>query len=229
MNTGYFTSAVRLAVPLTLFLLGASPAQANDSGPPPVPCDKLTATGCCFPDGNLAFCSGGSVKMMQCNSNPTCGWDSATSKYACGTSGGASPSSTQPKACSSYLPPPPDGGSPLTDTGSPPIIDKSLPPVIDKGSPPVIDKGAPPIIDGGLPPLPCGKLTATGCCFPDGNLSVCSGGTIKMVQCNSNPTCGWDSATSKYACGTSGGSSPPRALPKACSNYLPPPQTAAAS
>jgi len=73
-------------------------------------CGNIGAEGCC--DGTmLKYCDGGKLAAMDCTANPSCGWDSSSSWYDCGTSGGADPSSTYVKNCGVLT------DAPLPDTG----------------------------------------------------------------------------------------------------------------
>ena len=61
-------------------------------------CGAITDDGCC--DGTLLkYCQGSKLSAEDCAGDPSCGWDSANGWYACGTSGGADPSGSKPRAC----------------------------------------------------------------------------------------------------------------------------------
>jgi hypothetical protein len=85
-------------------------------------CGGLGYVGCCAGQ-NLLFCSGGKVFSQSCAPKPYCGWDAKSSRYDCGTGGGADPSKTHPKSCSAVVG---DAGIPdlVTDLG---IKDQQIP------------------------------------------------------------------------------------------------------
>ena len=61
-------------------------------------CGPIGKEGCC--DGQtLKYCQNGSYYTLDCNKNPSCGWDYGGQIYDCGTSGGSDSSGTHPKAC----------------------------------------------------------------------------------------------------------------------------------
>ena len=61
-------------------------------------CGPITQKGCC--DGQtLKYCENSTYKTLDCNQNPSCGWDSYGSLYDCGTAGYGDSSGTYPKAC----------------------------------------------------------------------------------------------------------------------------------
>jgi len=56
--------------------------------------------GCCTAAGTLKYCSGGTLKTLDCTTqNPQCGWDGNNGWYDCGTAGAASPDASQPLLC----------------------------------------------------------------------------------------------------------------------------------
>ena len=61
----------------------------------------------------------------------------------------------------------------------------------------------------------CGNVPAEGCC-EEGILKYCSKSSLKYIDCDSNPQCGWDSAKSLYNCGTAGSADPAGAFPLSC-------------
>ena len=74
-------------------LCGVQQVQCKTSS-----CGNITTAGCC--DGTkLMYCLGGKINSSNCSTNPKCGWDSKTSLYKCGTTGGADPSSKNVKNC----------------------------------------------------------------------------------------------------------------------------------
>ena len=61
-------------------------------------CGNISTVGCC--DGEIRkYCAGGKLWAKDCANSPKCGWDSAKSWYACGTSGAADPKSSHSKSC----------------------------------------------------------------------------------------------------------------------------------
>lgn len=66
-------------------------------------CGSITYEGCC--DGDvLKFCQNNQVETLDCSQQPSCGWESQGNYYDCGTSGGADPSGSHPKACGGTSP-----------------------------------------------------------------------------------------------------------------------------
>jgi hypothetical protein len=61
-------------------------------------CGSITYQGCCS-GTTLKYCSSGQIVSSSCASSPSCGWDSASKLYDCGTSGGSDPSGVYPKTC----------------------------------------------------------------------------------------------------------------------------------
>jgi hypothetical protein len=47
----------------------------------------------------LKYCSGTQLVTSSCASSPSCGWDSTSGYYDCGTAGGSDPSGYYAKAC----------------------------------------------------------------------------------------------------------------------------------
>lgn len=91
---------------------GLTPAAAR-ARPLDVPCENIPAQGCC--DGtNVKRCENNTLYKASCQGDPKCGWDAAKKTYACGTSGGADPSSTYPLSCVNYEP---DGGQLDSEAG----------------------------------------------------------------------------------------------------------------
>ncbi len=61
----------------------------------------------------------------------------------------------------------------------------------------------------------CGNVTYEGCCEGE-LLKYCEGGQLKTIDCNQNPSCGWQAEGNFYDCATSGGQDPSGASPKSC-------------
>jgi hypothetical protein len=67
--------------------------------------------------------------------------------------------------------------------------------------------------DGAL--TSCGAVTHRGCC--EGNvLKYCDQGTLRVLPCVLNPSCGWLPNGQLYDCGTEGASDPSGGLARAC-------------
>jgi agmatine deiminase len=81
----------------------ADPAPLCDAGEyicTPEVCGNIKSVGCCTPGGFLKYCDkGGKIRVKDCTSKPSCGWDSAKSLYNCGTGGSADPGGTNPLGC----------------------------------------------------------------------------------------------------------------------------------
>jgi agmatine/peptidylarginine deiminase len=61
-------------------------------------CGEINNVGCC--DGQtLKYCENNALKVFNCSSMPSCGWQAQNSFYDCGTAGAADPSGKNPKAC----------------------------------------------------------------------------------------------------------------------------------
>lgn len=75
---------------------------------------------------------------------------------------------------------------------------------------PPLDAGG--SIDGGGR---CGSVTVEGCCAA-GRLVFCADGELTIVDCRSNPSCGWRAAGQLYNCGTSGGTDPSGRFSRRC-------------
>ena len=61
-------------------------------------CGTIPAEGCC--NGTLLkYCSKGSLKLKDCYSKPSCGWDSANALYDCSMLGTADPAAKFPMTC----------------------------------------------------------------------------------------------------------------------------------
>jgi hypothetical protein len=73
-------------------------------------CGSVSYEGCCQGE-TVQYCEGGSLKSIDCNQNPSCGWSAEGGYYDCGTTGGADPSGMNPKVCSG-------GTGPICGNGS---------------------------------------------------------------------------------------------------------------
>jgi len=64
-------------------------------------------------------------------------------------------------------------------------------------------------------PNTCGSITLEGCC-QGSMLKYCSKGKLRLKECFSNPTCGWNPGKAFYDCGMHGKADPSRTFPYAC-------------
>ena len=61
-------------------------------------CGSVSYEGCC--EGQLLkYCEGGSLQTIDCNQQPSCGWQPDGPYYDCGTAGSPDPSGMSPMAC----------------------------------------------------------------------------------------------------------------------------------
>ena len=76
------------------------PSLSGCGGDPGGTCpDGTTYEGCC--DGQtLKFCQDGTTQMIDCNQEPSCGWQPTGPYYDCATAGSPDPSGMNPMACS---------------------------------------------------------------------------------------------------------------------------------
>jgi agmatine deiminase len=61
-------------------------------------CGNITDFGCCQ-GAVLKYCDSGKLQMMDCTTQPSCGWSSSSGYYDCGTAGGSDTSGKYVKNC----------------------------------------------------------------------------------------------------------------------------------
>ena len=85
---------------------GEPPYECLGPGEPAAAgCDAVESyEGCCDPWGRVTWCENGSTYCIQCQENPSCGWDGAGGYYNCGTPGEEEPSGASPMMCPAYAP-----------------------------------------------------------------------------------------------------------------------------
>jgi hypothetical protein len=190
-----------------LLLVGLWPAACRDTATPAqVPsrsalgpsdaaldadplCAKVGYAGCCGPGQTLIYCVGGNAIQKSCPP-AACGWDPQTSLYACGSSAGADPSGSLPRAC------------PGSDSGA-----------LDLAAPDAPGDARLEAAGG------CGPLGYAGCCAGS-KLLYCVAGTVLHLECGSSGACGWNPTSALYDCGTAGAQDPSGVNPRACSTLF---------
>jgi len=180
-------------------------------------CGEVSFEGCCTGEV-LKWCENDQVNEMDCAAagKPSCGWNAGANFYDCGTDGAADPSGTHPKECGGGGPGPVCGNGTCESGES----ESSCP--ADCGG------GAGDCGDGvcgsgenfnscaaDCLQNDCGQHTFAGCCLGE-LVKWCEAGQLKMINCETNASCGWNADGGFYDCGTDGGSDASGQNPKAC-------------
>jgi hypothetical protein len=163
----------------------------------------VTADGCC--DGStLKYCLLGSVITVDCATSPSCGWDSSSGEYDCGTAGGSAPNGTPKQCCV-----PQCDGRACGDDGCGGLCGTCA---FNEVCDPTAGQCYPEA-DG------CKLVPPEGCCL--GNwLYYCDRDSVLVsTDCFPNPSCGWTGAV--YDCGTAGAAGP-ASFPMDCTALTPP-------
>lgn len=209
-------------------------------GDPGQGCNGITYQGCC--DGNtLKWCEDNQLQSMDCAGAPACGWEAQSNFYNCGTDGGEDPSGSYSKSCAAG-PVGPVCGNSMCESGE---TVESCPSDCTGGNQPVCGNGTCETGESAaLCPADCKQtgacgdgqcayaedyqncpqdcllhdcrgVTYEGCCHK-GTLAWCEDGQLMMINCDINPTCGWEDASGYYNCGTAGGGDPSGTYPFKC-------------
>ncbi|MBT9555840.1 MAG: hypothetical protein IV100_07415 [Myxococcales bacterium] len=197
----------------------AETCNADGVCAPTVPCGEVDSAGCC--DGNLArWCSNGTLTETPCPG--TCGWSAGDARYACGFEG-TEPSGTHSMACPVVCAPNCNGrecgddgcGGTCGSCGSGEQCTALGECVLKCGDglcsldedcvtcPGDCGCTAGKLCrpDGQCVQDNCGSLTVEGCCLGQVR-ATCDFGSIVMETCPT--TCGWNSESAGYQCGSSG-------------------------
>jgi alpha-tubulin suppressor-like RCC1 family protein len=206
-------------------------------------CGAVSPLGCCAGD-TLKVCGGsGSLAQTSCAAG-TCGWNSATGAFSCGTAGSLSPGNVFPKSCTTGACTPNCTGKTCGDNGcggtcgdcasgqscsstgkclcAPACAGKTCGPDGCGGTCGSCKSGEACNALGKCYVDPCGSIPQDGCC--DGQtLRACSGdfnGTKSLVSTDCSAqgrVCSWFGGASSYFCTLNDlGADPSGKLPKAC-------------
>jgi V8-like Glu-specific endopeptidase len=182
-------------------------------------CQFNAPDGCC--DGHtVKYCFEGQQYQVSCAPYLYCGWSYADNYYMCGTYGSEDPTGNNPIDCSAYAPMncgdgfcQPDESS-VTCPGDCSVWGDCEDGICGPGE--AYDNCPQDCRLYG-----CEQIPDQACCAGE-VVKYCQNNQTLMINCSTDPGCGWLSGSGYYWCGTSGGDDPSGLLPRDCSSYANP-------
>jgi len=206
------------------------------------PCGGISFEGCCEGD-TVKWCENGEIAEVPCPEaaqggqadGPKCGWLASEGYYWCDNTGAAEPTGAFPQPCGPCTA---DctgkvcgsdgcggscgtcGGGEACQAGACVACTPSCNGKVcgDDGCGGSCGECANGqfCVQGACSATACGDVTDVGCCDASGVLWYCENNTVKSIDCNQSPSCGWKADASFYDCGTDGAADPSGANPIAC-------------